>query len=67
MSNKNKTVSPLIIQKARILSESNKSPKSPSTPASNDGFSFPTNSKRLFSPSQSPINNQQKKTNNLRF
>jgi len=64
MSNKN-TVSPLIIQKSRIQSvpnnSQNKSPISPSTPTSRDGFSFPTNSKRLISPSQSLRNNEQKK------
>lgn len=48
MSNK-KTTSLLIIQKSRIQSE----PKSSSTPV--------TNSKRLFSPSRSPKNNQQSK------
>ncbi|KAE9523769.1 hypothetical protein AGLY_015829 [Aphis glycines] len=64
MSNKN-TVSPLIIQKPHIQSVpnnyQNKSPISPSTPTSRDGFSFPTNSKRLISPSQSLKNNEQKK------
>ncbi|KAL4132606.1 hypothetical protein QTP88_009730 [Uroleucon formosanum] len=64
MSNKN-TVSPLIIQKSRIQSvpnnSQNKSPISPSTPTSRDGLSFPTNSKRLISPSQSLRNNEQKK------
>ncbi|KAL4085256.1 hypothetical protein QTP88_027115 [Uroleucon formosanum] len=39
----------------------NKSPISPSTPTSRDGFSLPTNSKRLISPSQSLRNNEQKK------
>ncbi|KAL4113104.1 hypothetical protein QTP88_016789 [Uroleucon formosanum] len=66
MSNKN-TITPLIIQKSRIQSVLNKSqnisPNSPSTANSRngDGISFPTKSKRLFSPSQSPMNNIKKK------
>lgn len=66
MSNKN-TVTPLIIQKYHIQRVPNKSqnisPNSPSTPTSRDGdgFSFPTNSKELFSLSQSPRNNIKKK------
>jgi hypothetical protein len=59
MNNKN-TVPPLIISKARIQSVPNKTPKTPTTPDS-DGFSSPTNYKRLFSPSQSSSNNLQKK------
>ncbi|KAL4156035.1 hypothetical protein QTP88_000070 [Uroleucon formosanum] len=59
MNNK-KTVPPLIIPKARIQSVPNKTPKTPTTPDS-DGFSSPTNYKRLFSPSQSSSNNHQKK------
>jgi hypothetical protein len=59
MNNKN-TVPPLIISKARIQSVLNKTPKTPTTPDHN-GFSSPTNYKRLFSSSQSSSNNHQKK------